>query len=253
MSGETEALYSCGSNASRREPVLGPSTEDLGPESVWVFLTASRWFCIGSGFLLAAAGFLLAGDFIVASSGIIAVMVAIGLSYLVLVLTVLGVVVHAVGWIALNEASTQSWPMRALFFLSLIGLVTGVAVFLWRDVPQPGLFLLFGGWILLPFLPIVFGPVAIGHASVFLLATERLQPPRRFNLLLVGVVTLLVLAVFGLFLYASNPSGSLEWIPLTGLMSLGYGFIFLELREEYDRRCQHLALPWISQSFESTL
>jgi len=30
-------------------------------------------------------------------------------------------------------------------------------------------------------------------------------------------------------------------------MSLGYGFIFLELREEYDRRCRHLPLPWISQ------
>src|SRR5437762_2288707 len=103
------------------------------------------------------------------------------------------------------------------------------------------------GWILLPFLPVVFGPVVIGHASVFLLATYRLRPLHRFNLLLVGSATLLTLAVFGLFLYASSPGGFPQWLPLAGLMSLGYGFIFLELREEYDRRCRHLPLPWISQ------
>ena len=84
-------------------------------------------------------------------------------------------------------------------------------------------------------------------ASVFLLATQRLRPLHRFNLLLVGSATLLTLAVFGLFLYASSPGGFPQWLPLAGLMSLGYGFIFLELREEYDRRCRHLPLPWISQ------
>jgi len=225
----------------------GPTAEDLEPESVWVFLTASKLFCTGSGFLLAASGLFVAGDLIVAASGYAAVLVAIALAFLALVLTVLGVLVHLLGWVALNEASTQSGPMRALYFLSIIGLVIGVVVFLWRDVPQPGFFLLFGGWILLPFLPVVFGPVVIGHASVFLLATHRLRPLHRFNLLLVGSATLLTLAVFGLFLYASSPGGFPQWLPLAGLMSLGYGFIFLELREEYDRRCRHLPLPWISQ------
>ena len=225
----------------------GPTAEDLEPESVWVFLTASKLFCTGSGFLLAASGLFVAGDLIVAASGYAAVLVGIALAFLALVLTVLGVLVHLLGWVALNEASTQSGPMRALYFLSIIGLVIGIIVFLWRDVPQPGFFLLFGGWILLPFLPVVFGPVVIGHASVFLLATYRLRPPHRFNLLLVGSATLLTLAVFGLFLYASSPGGFPQWLPLAGLMSLGYGFIFLELREEYDRRCRHLPLPWISQ------
>jgi len=225
----------------------GPTAEDLEPESVWVFLTASKLFCTGSGFLLAASGLFVAGDLIVAASGYAAVLVGIALAFLALVLTVLGVLVHLLGWVALNEASTQSGPMRALYFLSIIGLVIGIIVFLWRDVPQPGFFLLFGGWILLPFLPVVFGPVVIGHASVFLLATYRLRPLHRFNLLLVGSATLLTLAVFGLFLYASSPGGFPQWLPLAGLMSLGYGFIFLELREEYDRRCRHLPLPWISQ------
>src|SRR5207249_1963224 len=130
----------------------GPTAEDLEPESVWVFLTASKLFCTGSGFLLAASGLFVAGDLIVAVSG---------------------------------------------------------------------------------------------YAAV--LATQRLRPPHRFNLLLVGSATLLTLAVFGLFLYASSPGGFPQWLPLAGLMSLGYGFIFLELREEYDRRCRHLPLPWISQ------
>ena len=68
----------------------GPTAEDLEPESVWVFLTASKLFCTGSGFLLAASGLFVAGDLIVAASGYAAVLVAIALAYLALVLTVLG-------------------------------------------------------------------------------------------------------------------------------------------------------------------
>jgi hypothetical protein len=225
----------------------GPPTEDLEPESVWVLLTASKLFCIGSVLLLAAAGLFLARDWLAVASGPSWIAVAIGLSFLVLVLTVLGVLVHLLGWVALNEASTQSWPMRLLYVLSIIGFVVGVVVFLWRDIPQPGLYLLFGGWIFIPFVPIIFGPVVTAHASLFLLATDRLRPTRRFNLLLVGSVTLLALASLGLFLYASDPLALSDWLPLAGLMSLGYGLIFLELRDEYDRRCSHLPLPWISQ------
>lgn len=170
------------------------------------------------------------------------------------VVTIVGFVLHLFGWVGLNDASV--WPaMRVTFAASLVGFVVGVIVFL-ATVPNFGFFLLFGGWVMLPYTPFVWAPVVIAHAVLFLHFYARLGsgPP----LLLLGSFALASVAGIGLvFQIAFLPEvaaagfsadSALRWLSvLAGLTAVGYGIAAYEFEAEYEQRGEALG-PFLRKS-----
>jgi len=211
---------------------------DVGPEWIWVLLNASRLLAVGSGFLLLASVLVVAPEAIaylgIGLYGFVGLLM-IGFGFVIL--TVLGVLVHLVGWSALSEGASQSLPMRTMFFVSVGGFVASVIYALIVLVPAPGYFLLFGGWIIIPYTPIVYGPVVIAHAAIFLLGLERLRRGPASHLIIVGSGVLVAIGIAGLSLQASItvfrfPSD--VSLVLAGVTSVGYGLIAVGLQRHYE-------------------
>lgn len=170
---------------------MRPGDADVEPEWVWVLLSSTKLLTVGSLLLLAGPLSILGlgrfpSVFWVYGFLVIAFLVY-GLYILILtflgafVLTVIGVLSHLTAWAGLSESADLTRSMRLAFRLSIVGFVAGV-LFVTIQTPSPGLFLLFGGWIWFPFLPIVYGPVVIAHAILFLLASGKIRPPYRRHL-----------------------------------------------------------------------
>lgn len=209
------------------------AVQPVEPEWIWLLRGASRFLTLGSVcLLLGGFVFILAIPFIPLGFGV----------WLLLIVTVAGFVLHLFGWVSLNDAAV--WPaMRVTFFASLVGFAVGVATFLYL-VRGFGLVLLFGGWLLLPYMPIVWGPVAIAHAFLYLLFYDRLGS--RAPLLVVGCLILAIVAGIGMFLQfafvAGVPvfgweAGMANWVVfLPGLTSIGYCIGAVEFSSEYEQR-----------------
>jgi hypothetical protein len=214
-----------------------PAVEPVEPEWIWMLLGASRRLAVASVSLLVGAFFFLVR------------LDPFGFSFLVVLLaTMAGFVLQLLGWAVLSDAAISS-AMRVTFRSSLVGFAVGIALILYL-VPESGLFVLFGGWLLLPYMPFVFGPVAIAHAFLLYLFFVRLgsKSPR----LIVASLGLAAVAVIGIVLQLGlvlqSPAlgiGDLSaptWvIVFAGLASAGYGIAALEFQSEYENRQVHLA------------
>lgn len=233
-------------------PAMFRSVSDVRVEWIWVMLQASWRLAVGSGILLAGAVLALGIGPILAASGPYALLVAIIAAFGIIPLIVGAVFLQAFGWVALADGSGETGPMRATFAVSLVGFVFGVILFL-VAVPSVGFFLLGGGWILMPFAPIVFGPVVVAHGVLYLLAWTRIRSPvDSLNAMAIGgclpLLTLGAVAlalVLGAVWRLEGPFFAVGPILLmAGLTSGGYGLLAFSLSGEYERRRQPLAVDW---------
>ena len=120
-------------------------------------------------------------------------------------------------------------------------------------VPRnPGLFVLFGVWVFLPYIPLVFGPAAIAHGVLFILATNLVRDARANTLLVAGAVGLFAIAAIGATVQIALPFGS--WldgvgygggVTFSGLTAAGCIVITRGLARECESRRAPLKPHWI--------
>ena len=108
-----------------------------------------------------------------------------------------GVVGHAFAVLARNEGSRTGSGLRLAFAGSLVGTALSVTVHTIIVPRNPGLFVLFGGWVFPPYIPLVFGPAAIAPGVLFILATDLVRDARANTLLVAGAVGLFAVAGIG--------------------------------------------------------
>ncbi|HEY6146920.1 MAG TPA: hypothetical protein VIZ69_04450 [Thermoanaerobaculia bacterium] len=220
------------------EAVAGSHAPEIEPEWIWTLLGASRLLAIGSALLLAASLVIAGADAIIAAAGPWVFLAYLSVVPAFILLNVLGVLFHLLGWYSLSEGSSWWTPMRAAFLVSVVGFVIGVVVYVLVEVPAPGYFILFGGWLLIPFAAFAYGPVIIGHGTIFLLASLRLRAAPRLSLLVVGAAVLLALGSVGLSVHLWSLAGSsfpLWTFLLPGLTCIGYGLTAWALQQEYEQ------------------
>src|SRR5438132_6988475 len=187
------------------------ATQRPEPEWIWLLLRASRMLALGSVCLLAGTFFWVLGR-----------IDRLGFSFAVVLLsTVAAFVLQLMGWVALNEAAARPM-MRVIFISSLVGPAVGIAITL-LFVPNAGLFVFFGGWLIFPYLPFVFGPAVIAHALLYGTVYARLGS--RPSILVAGLV-LATIAVTGI---GFN-------IALAGFTFIGYGIAARAFKSEYESR-----------------
>jgi hypothetical protein len=192
------------------------ATQRPEPEWIWLLFRANRMLGLGSVSLLAGTFFLLLRGIDPIGFSLAAVIFA----------TVVALVLQLMGWVALNEAAARPL-MRVIFISSLVGPAVGIAITL-LDVPNPGLFLFFGGWLILPYLPFVFGPAAIAHAILYGIVYARLGS--RPSILVAGLALVVVVVI-----------GIAFEIAIAGFTCVGYGIATQAFKSEYLSRRVHLS------------
>ncbi len=205
-------------------------------------------FTLGSGFLF-TAGLSFFASPLVARAGAYAFLVAIGLGFFFILAIGLAIVCYVFAMHLLADLTRNHLLARVLFGASVAGLVGGFIVYTLPIQQSVGFLLLFG-WLLLPFVPWIFGPVVVAHGLIFALI-PRPQPKGAGSLpFLAGCVFLITFPIIAIVaqsaglaldpLAQSNPFGLL----LAGLTGVGYLLIRLGLGIEYEETRLHLQPGW---------
>ena len=220
------------------------------PEWIWELRTAARLLTVGSGFLLAGS-LLFRIALIVDVFGVFTPLAALLVAFSFIALTVIGVLVYAFAWVALNEGSKTAEGMRVAFASSIVVLALSVMFHLLAVPRNPGYFLLFGGWVFVPYVPFVFGPVAIVHGVLFLLGTNFVWDPEADGLVVAGAIGLFAVAAVAsllqivLHLELWLDGASYGWgLTFAGLTAAAYGAIAWGLAREYESRRTPLGRNW---------
>ena len=223
------------------QAVAGSHAPEIEPEWIWTLQASSQLLAVGSVFLLGASVLVVGADAIVAAAGPWSFLAYVSVVPGFILLNVLGVLFQLLGWYSLGEGSSRWTPMRAAFLASVVGFVIGAIVYVAVEVPHVGYFILFGGWLLIPFVAFAYGPIIIGHGTIFLVAFLRLRRDLRdprLNLLVVGGAVLLALGSIGLSVHLWSLAGSsfpLWAFFLPGLTCFGYGLTAWALQQEYEQ------------------
>src|SRR5256885_5658364 len=161
------------------QAVAGSHAPEIEPEWIWTLQASSQLLAVGSVFLLGASVLIVGADAIVAAAGPWSFLAYVCVVPGFILLNVLGVLFQLLGWYSLGEGSSRWTPMRAAFLASVVGFVIGAIVYVAVEVPHVGYFILFGGWLLIPFVAFAYGPGILGPGAVFFLAFLRLRPDLR--------------------------------------------------------------------------
>ena len=198
----------------------------------------NEMFAVGSGFLF-AAGLSVFASPLLARAGAYAFLVFIGLLFFFILAIGLAIVFFVFAMHLLADLTRNHLLPRVLFGASIAALVGGFIIYTLPIQQSVGFVLLFG-WLLLPFVPWIFGPVVMAHGFIFALM-PRLQPKGAgFAPFLSGCVFLITFPIVAIVAQSvglaydpiapSNPLGLL----LAGLTGVGYFLVRLGLGIEYE-------------------